>query len=222
MAWVTSSAWRCSAPSPATPGDGGHRPDRHQCNRDTRRSPGAAAMIIVVSGPGGVGKGTVVRRLIAGDPGLWLSRSWTTRAPRPGEAPDAYEFVTRSRFEQRIEAGGFLEYAEFLGDLYGTPVPEDVDGSDLLLEIDVQGAAQVAERYPEALLVLLVTPSDEVQRERLEARGDTPDQVARRLAKAAEEIAAATALGAHVVVNDDLDDAVAELAAVIDAARRSR
>lgn len=221
MAWVTSSVWRCSVPSPAITGDAHHRPDHYQFIRGTRRSQGSAAMIIVVSGPGGVGKGTVVRRLIAGDSDLWLSRSWTTRAPRPGEASDAYEFVTRSQFEQRIETGGFLEYAEFLGDLYGTPVPEDVDGSDLLLEIDVQGAAQVAERFPEALLVLLVTPSDEVQRQRLEARGDTPDQVVRRMAKAAEEIAAATALGARVVVNDDLDDAVAELASIIDAARRS-
>ena len=178
-------------------------------------------MIIVVSGPGGVGKGTVVRRLIERDPRLWLSRSWTTRSPRPGEAPDAYEFVTRRQFEDRIAAGGFLEYAEFLGDLYGTPVPDEVTGSDLLLEIDVQGAAQVARAYPDALLVLLVTPSDDVQRQRLEARGDTPDQVIRRMAKAAEEVAAARSLGARVVVNDRLDDAVAELAGMIDDARQS-
>lgn len=179
-------------------------------------------MIIVVSGPGGVGKGTVVRRLIDGDPDLWLSRSWTTRAPRPGEAPDAYEFVTRHQFEERIAANGFLEHAEFLGDLYGTPVPEDVAGSDLLLEIDVQGAAQVARAHPDALLILLVTPSDEVQRRRLQARGDTPDQVVRRMAKAAEEIAAGKALGARVVVNDQLDDAVSELAGIIAEARRVR
>jgi len=179
-------------------------------------------MIIVVSGPGGVGKGTVVRRLIDGDPDLWLSRSWTTRAPRPGEAPDAYEFVTRRQFEERIAANGFLEHAEFLGDLYGTPLPEDVDGSDLLLEIDVQGAAQVARAYPDALLILLVTPSDEVQRQRLEARGDTPDQVVRRMAKAAEEVAAGKGLGARVVVNDQLDDAVAELTAIIAEARQTR
>lgn len=178
-------------------------------------------MIIVVSGPGGVGKGTVVRRLIDRDPDLWLSRSWTTRAPRPGESPEAYEFVTRQQFEDRIESGGFLEHAEFLGDLYGTPVPEDVDGPDLLLEIDVQGAAQVAQRHPDALLVLLVTPSDDVQRQRLQARGDTPEQIARRVGKAAEEVTAAKALGARVVVNDQLDDAVAELAAMIEAARRT-
>jgi guanylate kinase len=178
-------------------------------------------MIIVVSGPGGVGKGTVVRQLIDRDDDLWLSRSWTTRAPRPGEAADAYVFVTRQQFEQHIADGGFLEHAEFLGDLYGTPVPEARDGVDLLLEIDVQGAAQVAERYPDALLILLVAPSDEVQRQRLEARGDTPEQVTRRLAKAAEEVAAARALGARVVVNDQLDDAVAELAGIITAARNA-
>jgi guanylate kinase len=179
-------------------------------------------MIIVVSGPGGVGKGTVVRRLIDRDPNLWLSRSWTTRAPRPGEPADSYEFVTREQFEQRIAADGFLEHAEFLGDLYGTPVPDDIVGADLLLEIDVQGAAQVAARHPDALLVLLVAPTAEVQRQRLEARGDTPEQVARRLGKAGEEVAAATALGARVVVNDQLDEAVAELAEIIDEARRGR
>jgi guanylate kinase len=179
-------------------------------------------MIIVVSGPGGVGKGTVVRRLLDGDPNLWLSRSWTTRPPRPGEPADAYEFVTREQFEQRISAKGFLEHAEFLGDLYGTPVPDDVEGIDLLLEIDVQGAAQVATRHPDALLILLVAPSEDIQRQRLEARGDTPGQVARRLGKAGEEIAAARGLGAREVVNDQLDVAVAELAGIIDEARRGR
>lgn len=176
-------------------------------------------MIVVVSGPGGVGKGTVVRRLIARDPQLWLSRSWTTRSPRPGESADAYEFVTRAQFEARVADGGFLEHAEFLGDLYGTPVPDVGDDRDWLLEIDVQGAAQVLQREPTALFVLLTAPSDEVQRQRLVARGDTPEQVERRTAKAAEEVAAARALGAVEVVNDVLDDTVAELAALVAQAR---
>lgn len=176
-------------------------------------------MIIVVSGPGGVGKGTVVRRLVARDPRIVLSRSWTTRAPRPGEDPDAYVFVDRSAFLERVEAGGFLEHAEFLGDLYGTPVPDAVAGQDLLLEIDVQGAAQVLERLDDVLVLLLVAPSLEEQRQRLEARGDPPDQVARRVAHGEAEVAAGRALGAIEVINDDLEATVVELAGIIEAAR---
>lgn len=176
-------------------------------------------MVIVISGPGGVGKGTVVARLVAADPSLWLSRSWTTRAPRPGEDPDAYTFVDRDTFERHAAAGGFLEHAEFLGNLYGTPVPPERPGEDVVLEIDVQGAAQVHERDPDALLILLEAPSPDVQRARLEGRGDPPDQVERRVAKATEEIDAARHLGARRVVNDDLDTTVATIRAIIDEAR---
>ena len=177
-------------------------------------------MIIVISGPGGVGKGTVVQRLVGQDPRLWLSRSWTTRARRPGEAPDAYTYVDRDAFEARLAAEGFLEHAEFLGHLYGTPTPDDLPpGRDLVLEIDVQGAAQVKERAPEALLVLLVAPSREAQAERLRGRGDGPADVERRLAKGDQEVAAGHQLGAIEVVNDDLDRTVAELSRLIDEAR---
>lgn len=180
-------------------------------------------MIIVVSGPGGVGKGTVVSRLVAADPSLWLSRSWTTRAPRPGEPADAYTFVDRRTFEARAAEGGFLEWAEFDGQLYGTPTPDDLpEGVDLLLEIDVQGAAQIREAVPDALLVLLVAPSEEAQRMRLQARGDPPAQIERRLALAREEVAAARRLGAVEVVNDDLDRTVAEVAALVRDARAAR
>ena len=179
-------------------------------------------MIVVVCGPGGVGKGTVVARLVAADPALWLSRSWTTRTPRPGESADAYTFVDRERFERRVADDGFLEHAEFLGNLYGTPWPEGDDGRDVVLEIDVQGAEQVLAREPDALVVLLEPPSAEVQAERLRGRGDPPDQLARRVEVATDELERGRRLGALVVVNDDLDRAVADVAALIDDARRSR
>jgi guanylate kinase len=178
-------------------------------------------VIIVISGPGGVGKGTVVSRLVQRDPRLWLSRSWTTRETCPGEPPDSYVFVDRATFERRIAEGGFLEWAEFIGHLYGTPTPDELPpGHDLVLEIDVQGAQQIATRLPEALLVLLVAPSREAQAERLRGRGDTPDQVERRLAVAAEEVEAGRRLGAVEVVNDELERTVDELLGIVERARQ--
>lgn len=176
-------------------------------------------MIVIVCGPGGVGKGTIVSRLIAEDERLWLSRSWTTRDRRPGEAGDAYVWVDRAEFERQIEAGGFLEWAEFLGNLYGTPVPEPLDGRDVVLEIDVQGAEQVLKRAPESLLIQLEPPSPEVQARRLRGRGDSPEQVRRRVDVARQEIEHGRRLGAIRVVNDDLDRTVAEVRALIDRAR---
>jgi guanylate kinase len=180
-------------------------------------------VVIVVSGPGGVGKGTVVKHLVERDPTLWLSRSWTTRERRPGEPEHAYRWATREEFTERIAAGGFLEHAEFLGHLYGTPFPADGSGSrDVVLEIDVQGAAQVLDQEPDALLLFITAPSADEQEARLRKRGDPDDKVAQRLAVTREEIAHAERLGARFVVNDQLDRTVAELAALIDERRRTR
>src|SRR5436190_9786479 len=144
----------------------------------------ADALIIVISGPGGVGKGAIVDALLERDPNLWLSRSWTTRSRRPGEPADAYVFATREAFEARIAEGGFLEWTDFLGSYYGTPTPTAPPGSDVVLEIEVQGAQQIRSRYPDALLIFVLPPSREEQQRRLQGRGDTPDTVAARLRNA--------------------------------------
>ena len=180
------------------------------------------SLTVVVSGPGGVGKSTIVERLVAADPVLWLSRSWTTRARRDGEPADAYHFVSRAEFERHIEAGGFLEWTDFLGNLYGTPMPAPPPGRDVVLEIELQGAKQVRERNPDALLIFVLPPSREEQQVRLTGRGDPPHKVLERLRKAEEEEPEGRELADHVVVNDDLERTIAEMASIIDRERLSR
>jgi guanylate kinase len=149
-----------------------------------------------------------------------LSRSWTTRKRRPGEDEGAYTFVDRAAFEQRIADGGFLEWAKVLDEYYGTPVPGSHDDQDLVLEIDLQGARQVRARADDVVCVMLIPPSVEAQVERLRARGDTEDHIAKRVALGEREIAEAGDVVDATIVNDDLDQAVSDLAAIVAAARR--
>jgi guanylate kinase len=175
----------------------------------------ADPLIIVVSGPGGVGKGTIVKALVERDPNLWLSRSWTTRKQRPGEADSAYVFTDRSHFEERIAAGGFLEWTRFLDNYYGTPLPDVVDKRDVVLEIEVDGASQVKRLRHDAVLIFVLPPSRAEQQRRLRGRGDPEDQVEQRLRKALEEEPVGLAIADHVVVNDDLEQTVDEMLAII-------
>ena len=171
--------------------------------------------IFIVSGPGGVGKGTIVDELVKRDPRLWLSRSWTTRAQRPGEANTAYVFADRASFESRIAADGFLEWTDFLGNYYGTPTPDPVVGHDVVLEIEVNGAQQVKKVHPEAILIFVLPPSRDEQQRRLRGRGDSEQRVAERLQKALDEEPVGLSLADHVVVNDDLERTVGEMMQII-------
>jgi guanylate kinase len=179
-------------------------------------------LIIVVSGPGGVGKGTIVDALVERDPKLWLSRSWTTRGQRPGESDDAYVFVSAEDFERTISEGGFLEWTEFLGNYYGTPRPDrldDPDAPDIVLEIEVDGAQQVKQQYPDAVLIFVLPPSREEQERRLRGRGDPEDKVHARLRKAEKEEPIGRDIANYLVVNDELDRTVGEMMSIIDRER---
>lgn len=180
------------------------------------------SLIIVVSGPGGVGKGTIVDALVRRDHDLWLSRSWTTRARRKGEAADAYVFVTSEEFEEHITAGGFLEWTEFLGNYYGTPRPEQLDdgeSADIVLEIELDGAQQVKRQYPQAILIFVLPPTREEQERRLRGRGDPGDKVQARLRKAEIEEPIGREQADYIVVNDDLDRTVDEMMFIIERER---
>jgi len=169
-----------------------------------------------------VGKGTVVRRLLALRPGLEYSISVTTRPPRPGEVDGRdYRFVEPATFDEMVEDGVFLEWAEGFGHRYGTLAGPIADaalaGHDVLLEIDVQGAARVRDRVPEAVLVFLAPPSEEELARRLRSRGTDDERwVERRLAAARGEMDQ-TSWFDHVLVNDDVERAADLVAAIIEA-----
>jgi guanylate kinase len=180
----------------------------------------AVSRVVVITGPSGVGKGTLIRLLREQLPELGLSISATTRDPRPGEEDGvAYHFLGDAEFDRLVAGGAFLEHAEYAGRRYGTLRSElerrTAAGEPVVLEIEVQGARQVRDAIPSALLVFIAPPSQEALRERLVGRGtDDPAVVERRLGVAEEELRARHEF-AHEVVNDRLEDAVRELVSVV-------
>lgn len=177
---------------------------------------GSTGRIIVISGPGGVGKGTVVDELLTRDERLRISRSWTTREQRPGEADDAYKFVNHEEFEAAIEAGAFLEYDHHFGNYYGSPVPDAGDSTDLILEIDVNGAQQIHENGHAALFIFIDTPSIDEQRQRMIGRGDEPHKVDERMAGGERERELASELPYVHVVNADVASCASEILGLIE------
>jgi guanylate kinase len=178
------------------------------------------AQVFVITGPSGVGKGTLIRSLRERIPDLELSVSATTRDPRPGEEDGVdYHFLSDDEFQRRVDAGEFVEHATYSGRRYGT-LRSELDrrtaaGKPVVLEIEVQGARQIRETMPEALQVFIAPPSQEALRARLVGRGtDDPEQIEARLRVADEELAAKDEFR-KVVVNDRLEDAVDELTRLV-------
>jgi guanylate kinase len=187
------------------------------------RAPGSGVRpgrVFVITGPSGVGKGTLIRALLERVPELELAVSATTRRPRPGETQGAsYWFLSDEDFAQRVDEGDFVEWAEYSGRRYGTLRSElerrVAAGIPVVLEIEVQGARLVRRAVPEAVQVFIAPPSLDALRVRLQGRGtDAPEEVARRLRVAEEELSAQGEFG-HVVVNDRLEDAVDRLAGIV-------
>ena len=178
------------------------------------------SLVFVITGPSGVGKGTLIRGLRERLPELELAVSATTRPPRPGEVEGVdYVFLDQAEFERRVRAGEFVEHARYSGNRYGTLRSElerrMAGGRPVVLEIELQGARQVRAAMPEAVQVFIAPPGESALHTRLVTRGtDSPEAVAARLETARDELAAQSEFG-HVVVNDRLEDAIGELEGIV-------
>ena len=176
--------------------------------------------LIVVSGPSGAGKGTIIEQLRKINNNIWLSISMTSRSIRSNDIPDeTYFFVSREEFEERIKKGVFLEYAEYNGNYYGTPKDKIADklnqGIDVILEIEIQGALKVQELVPDAIFIFILPPSMAELRRRLVSRGtDSVDKILGRFKTAYQEINEITKYN-YVVVNDEVDKAVKKVNAIL-------
>lgn len=181
-------------------------------------------LLIVISGASGTGKGTVCKKILADLPEIAYSISATTRNPRPGEVDGKeYYFLSSEEFKAWIAEEKFLEYAEVYGNFYGTPLNKIEErlnrGEDIILEIDVQGALNVKRKCPEGIYIFLLPPSLEELKSRIEGRGtETPESLARRLKNAVAEIKIGLQYD-YVVVNDTIDNAVAQIKSILTAER---
>jgi guanylate kinase len=179
-----------------------------------------AGRLIVLTGPSGVGKGTLVRSLLQSHPELYLSVSVTTRSPRPGEInAKHYYFVSREQFDMMIAQEQLLEWAQFAGNCYGTPrqqVEEKIQqGKSVLLEIELEGARQIRTSFPEAMRIFILPPSMQELEQRLRGRGqDSEEAIARRLRRAEEEINAAGEFD-FKIVNDNFETALKDIEAAL-------
>ena len=189
--------------------------------------PSPRGVLYVVSSPSGGGKGTIIKRVLDVMPDLSYSVSYTTRAPRNGEVDGReYFFVDRKRFEEMVAAGDFLEWANVHGHLYGTSkrqvIEETEAGSDIVLEVDVQGAASVKRLGVDSVSIFILPPSLEVLRDRLTARGtDSQEELAVRLRNAPDELKQYSTFD-YIIFNDQADRAAAQLAAIVSAERARR
>lgn len=178
--------------------------------------------LVVISGFAGAGKGTLVKELMKRYDNYALSVSMTTRSPRPGEKEgESYFFVTKEQFEKTIEENGFIEYAQYVGNYYGTPrayVEEQMrSGKDVILEIEIQGAHKVKALYPDAILIFVTPPSAQILKERLTGRGtETAEVIKKRMDRAAQESEGIEDYD-YIAVNDDIETCVSNVRGMIEA-----
>ena len=178
--------------------------------------------LVVISGFAGAGKGTLVKELMKRYDNYALSVSMTTRSPRPGEKEgESYFFVTKEQFEKTIEENGFIEYAQYVGNYYGTPrayVEEQMrSGKDVILEIEIQGAHKVKALYPDAILIFVTPPSARILKERLTGRGtETAEVIKKRMDRAAQESEGIEDYD-YIAVNDDIETCVSNVRGMIEA-----